>query len=85
MAARTAGMDFDELVWRVLETSFVRTVDGAKTMLNRNAYPSFAATRTPLQTACVQLAANRPDTSGVVVSALAVVGLVGCSISRYSA
>jgi D-alanine-D-alanine ligase len=26
MAARTAGMDFDELVWRVLETSFVRTV-----------------------------------------------------------
>lgn len=25
MAARTAGMDFDELVWRVLETSFVRT------------------------------------------------------------
>ncbi len=26
MAARTAGMDFEELVWRVLETSFVRTV-----------------------------------------------------------
>ena len=26
MAARAAGMDFDELVWRVLETSFVRTV-----------------------------------------------------------
>ena len=26
MAARTAGIDFDELVWRVLETSFVRTV-----------------------------------------------------------
>jgi D-alanine-D-alanine ligase len=26
MAARTAGMDFDQLVWRVLETSFVRTV-----------------------------------------------------------
>jgi D-alanine-D-alanine ligase len=25
MAARTAGMDFEELVWRVLETSFVRT------------------------------------------------------------
>jgi D-alanine-D-alanine ligase len=25
MAARTAGMDFDELAWRVLETSFVRT------------------------------------------------------------
>ena len=26
MAARAAGIDFDELVWRVLETSFVRTV-----------------------------------------------------------
>jgi D-alanine-D-alanine ligase len=25
MAARTAGIDFEELVWRVLETSFVRT------------------------------------------------------------
>jgi D-alanine-D-alanine ligase len=25
MAARAAGMDFDELVWRVLETSFTRT------------------------------------------------------------
>lgn len=25
MAARAAGIDFDELVWRVLETSFVRT------------------------------------------------------------
>jgi D-alanine-D-alanine ligase len=25
MAARQAGMDFEELVWRVLETSFVRT------------------------------------------------------------
>jgi D-alanine-D-alanine ligase len=25
MAARTAGVDFDELVWRVLETSLVRT------------------------------------------------------------
>ncbi len=25
MAARQAGMDFDELVWRVLETSFART------------------------------------------------------------
>jgi len=25
MAARAAGMDFDQLVWRVLETSFVRT------------------------------------------------------------
>jgi hypothetical protein len=24
MAARAAGIDFDELVWRVLETSFVR-------------------------------------------------------------
>ncbi len=24
MAARAAGMDFDELVWRVLETSFTR-------------------------------------------------------------
>ena len=29
MAARTAGMDFDELVWRVLETSFVRTLRAA--------------------------------------------------------
>jgi D-alanine-D-alanine ligase len=26
MAARAAGMDFEELVWRVLETSFVRSV-----------------------------------------------------------
>jgi D-alanine-D-alanine ligase len=25
MAARAAGIDFDELVWRVLETSLVRT------------------------------------------------------------
>jgi D-alanine-D-alanine ligase len=25
MAARTAGIDFEELVWRVLETSFTRT------------------------------------------------------------
>jgi len=25
MAARAAGIDFDELVWRVLETSFSRT------------------------------------------------------------
>jgi hypothetical protein len=25
MAARTAGIDFDELAWRVLETSLVRT------------------------------------------------------------
>jgi hypothetical protein len=25
MAARSAGIDFDELVWRVLETSFTRT------------------------------------------------------------
>ncbi len=25
MAARAAGIDFDELVWRVLETSFTRT------------------------------------------------------------
>ncbi len=24
MAARQAGIDFDELVWRVLESSFVR-------------------------------------------------------------
>jgi D-alanine-D-alanine ligase len=24
MAARAAGIDFDELVWRVLETSFTR-------------------------------------------------------------
>jgi D-alanine-D-alanine ligase len=24
MAARQAGMDFEELVWRVLETSFAR-------------------------------------------------------------
>ena len=24
MAARQAGIDFDELVWRVLETSFLR-------------------------------------------------------------
>ncbi len=24
MAARRAGIDFDELVWRVLETSFAR-------------------------------------------------------------
>jgi D-alanine-D-alanine ligase len=28
MAARAAGIDFDELVWRVLETSFVRTRTG---------------------------------------------------------
>jgi len=28
MAARTAGIDFDELVWRVLETSFTRTPVG---------------------------------------------------------
>jgi len=28
MAARTAGIDFDELVWRVLETSFTRTRTG---------------------------------------------------------
>jgi D-alanine-D-alanine ligase len=26
MAARTAGLAFDELVWRVLETSFTRTL-----------------------------------------------------------
>jgi D-alanine-D-alanine ligase len=25
MAARAAGIDFEELVWRVLETSFTRT------------------------------------------------------------
>jgi D-alanine-D-alanine ligase len=25
MAARQAGLDFEELVWRVLETSFSRT------------------------------------------------------------
>jgi len=25
MAARAIGMEFDELVWRVLETSFART------------------------------------------------------------
>jgi D-alanine-D-alanine ligase len=25
MAARAAGIDFDELVWRVLETSFTRS------------------------------------------------------------
>ena len=25
MAARVAGIDFDELVWRILETSLVRT------------------------------------------------------------
>jgi D-alanine-D-alanine ligase len=25
MAARQAGIDFEELVWRVLETSFSRT------------------------------------------------------------
>jgi D-alanine-D-alanine ligase len=29
MAARAAGIDFDELVWRVLETSFTRTRIGA--------------------------------------------------------
>jgi D-alanine-D-alanine ligase len=28
LAARTAGIDFDELVWRVLETSFMRTAPG---------------------------------------------------------
>jgi len=29
MAARAAGVDFDELVWRVLETSFTRRPAGA--------------------------------------------------------
>jgi D-alanine-D-alanine ligase len=29
MAARAAGIDFDELVWRVLETSFTRTPAGS--------------------------------------------------------
>jgi D-alanine-D-alanine ligase len=31
MAARAAGIDFDELVWQVLETSFVRDRSGART------------------------------------------------------
>jgi D-alanine-D-alanine ligase len=30
MAARAAGIDFDELVWRVLETSFTRTRTGSQ-------------------------------------------------------
>ena len=30
MAARAAGIDFDELVWRVLETSFVRFPGGSR-------------------------------------------------------
>jgi hypothetical protein len=30
MAARAQGYDFDELVWRVLETSIVRRKAGAK-------------------------------------------------------
>ena len=30
MAARAAGIDFDELVWRVLETSFVRVRSGPR-------------------------------------------------------
>ena len=29
MAARAAGMDFDQLVWRVLETSFTRLGRGS--------------------------------------------------------
>jgi len=29
MAARQAGVDFEELVWRVLETSFARRVKPA--------------------------------------------------------
>jgi D-alanine-D-alanine ligase len=31
MAARTAGIDFDQLVWRVLETSFARVSRGSAT------------------------------------------------------
>ena len=31
LAARTAGIDFDELVWRVLETSFTRTARAEQT------------------------------------------------------
>jgi hypothetical protein len=30
MAARAAGIDFDELCWQVLETSFVREPQGAR-------------------------------------------------------
>jgi D-alanine-D-alanine ligase len=33
MAARQAGMDFEELVWRVLETSFARQVKRAQTKI----------------------------------------------------
>ena len=33
MAARAAGIDFDELVWRVLETSFTRTRAGLMDMM----------------------------------------------------
>ena len=36
MAARAAGIDFDELVWRVLETSFVRTPRCGEPMSMRN-------------------------------------------------
>ncbi|HTD10998.1 MAG TPA: hypothetical protein VK676_02915, partial [Steroidobacteraceae bacterium] len=32
MAARAIGVDFDELVWRVLETSFVRRLAPGSTV-----------------------------------------------------
>ena len=37
MAARAIGVDFDELVWRVLETSFTRRPAAATTPVKRKA------------------------------------------------
>ena len=42
MAARPAGMDFEELVWRVLETSFIEEAQVNK-LIRRNRYKN----RTP--------------------------------------
>ena len=65
MAARAAGIDFDELVWRVLETSLARTPrstpDGpAQTQAQQSPQRAPAA---PLAPAGAQLAAHRADRS----------------------
>src|SRR5262249_32191125 len=52
MAARAAGIDFDELVWRVLETSFTRTRNGR----GRTACLGWPDRR--------RIAANRPRAGG---------------------
>ena len=93
MAARAAGIDFDELVWRVLETSFVRApgVRGAEPRTHGHDTDATAATSVAQRRARLQLPRSTARRIGLGAAAAwrsrrwRSRAWRGCSISRSSA